>query len=99
MRDLNRLAETVESLARRNKSSAGVTVPVPRVPEDEQVNTDNQPTTRSQMRAAAQAPRMAEASASGNDARPFTSSISHVIERVHGQLPQPAAAAIHRLHQ
>ena len=47
MNDLKRLAEAVESLARRNKSSAGFTVPVPRVPEDDDDDAAGRPITQS----------------------------------------------------
>ena len=52
MNDLKRLAQTVASLAKRNKSSATVTVPVSRVPEDEEDNAAQRPITRSQTKAA-----------------------------------------------
>ena len=45
MNDLKRLAKTVASLARRNKSNAGVTIPVPRVPEDDNDDTARRPIT------------------------------------------------------
>ena len=45
MNDLKRLAETVASLAKRNKLSAAVTVPVPRVPEDNEDDAAQRPVT------------------------------------------------------
>ena len=83
MSDLKRLAEAVESMARRNKSSAGFTVPVPRVPEDDDDNAEGRPITRSQTRAATQlreiaiqAPRVPEAIADDRANRPLTQSVA-----------------------
>ena len=59
MQDLKRLAKTVEAMVRRNKSSAGVTVPVLRVPEvneDEEDVVVHRPVTRSQTLAAERSP-------------------------------------------
>ena len=53
MNDLKRLAETVASLVKHNKSSAAVTVPVPRVPEGDEDNAAQRPSTQSQTQAAA----------------------------------------------
>ena len=87
MSDLKRLAEAVESLARRNKSSAGFTVPVPRVPEDDDDNSAGRPTTQSQMQAvmqqrelAAQAPRVPEVIADDRNNRPLTQNVARMIE-------------------
>ena len=45
MNNLKRLAETVKTLARRNKASSGVTVPVTRVSEDDDDDAADRPFT------------------------------------------------------